>query len=173
MPIKKKPEKVVNADTNRFMHRYVPWENLDEPPRHEKGAKWTEEQAIAEFEWLLRYIASPDPSKVFMNQAAFHRGYTEGNFFSRLAKQFAGKCLDLLDMVKLMTNEKIAMLTLNKFYDARFGIFASQNVSKKSSDPWRQDAKVNMVGSIQIVAKDYKGIKPDMHANLDKKMRNT
>lgn len=158
--------------TTSSMYRYIPWDDpeLAEPPRHDELKGWKESEAIAELEWVCRVIMSPDPSKLFFNAMAFHRGYRQGDFFGRLAKKMGGKCLVIYDMAKLMQNEKLSCLALNKFFDSRYGIYASMNLSKKSSDPWRQDAKVIMQGAISIQAPDYKGIKPDVKENVRKKL---
>jgi hypothetical protein len=84
--------------------------------------------------------------------------------FVILAKKFGGQVAELYETAKTLQNEKIANLTLNKTYDARFGIFAMINTSK-----WRQDNKLDITGHVSIHAKDYKGVNKEISENASKK----
>jgi hypothetical protein len=153
-----------NKATKYVMERLT-LEDLKPPKRHTPDNRaWTEEEAIEHIEFLIRYYNNDDQTKVFPGQAALMLGYKSAHLFDHLAKKFGGQVAELYQTAKTLQNEKIANFTLNKIYDARFGIFAMVNTSK-----WRQDNKLDITGHVSIHAKDYKQITAEAVANKQKK----
>ena len=129
--------------------------SLEPPPFHRKHNPWTEDQAVAELEFLIRFLESDDPDKLFIGQCIKARGYKRATFYEELAKLYPTPCRELLTYAQLVAADKLALNTLKKNFDSRFGVLAMTNMSK-----WRQTQSIDTSSTVQIKAKDYKGVQP-------------
>jgi len=159
-----KPAKGPRKTTYRKLQKLkIDLFDLNPPPMHTADTPWTEDEAIAEMEFLCRYVGCSDPTKIFFNQALFCRGYKEPELHARLAREFGGKVLELYELALRLRAEKVAMLCLNKQMDPKFGIFAMQNISK-----WRQTQTVDVATNVMIRTKDYKGTQEIITERMNK-----
>ena len=127
-------------------------DDLNPPPLHEKMKDWTEQEAIEELEFLIRFLDNMDYNKIFLGQCISHRGYRDAGLYGSLAKKFPTTCLPLYDFAKMIQQNKLATMALTKNYDSRFGVFAMQNISN-----WRQTQTLDVATNVSIKTKDYKG----------------
>jgi len=142
--------------------------DLNPPTKHEKGADWTEDEGIAELEFLIRFLDNPDYKKLFFGQCLSFREYRKPNLYAELAKKFPGKCTDLYSFAKMIQQNKLATLALTKDYDSRFAVFAMQNISG-----WRQTQQVDVATNVSIKARDYKQIQQTVNERIAKKKKVT
>jgi len=137
--------------------------DLNPPPLHEKGTPWSEEQAVEELEFLIRFLDNMDYKKIFFGQCLSIRGYRDSHLYENLAKKFPASCLPLYDFAKMIQQNKLATMTLTKHYDSRFGVFAMQNISQ-----WRQTQTLDVATNVSIKTKDYKGLQPTINERIQK-----
>ena len=137
--------------------------SLEPPPFHRRGTDWTEEQAIAELEFLVKFLESEDPQKLFIGQCIKIRGYKKDGFYIELAKKFPATCGELLVYARTVAADKLAMNALMKNFDSRFAVLAMQNMSK-----WKQNHQVDSTSTVQIKARDYKQIQPIINERMHK-----
>jgi hypothetical protein len=142
---------------------------LDPPKPHDFSKPWTEKEAIAELEFLIRFLDNMDRTKMFFGQCLSFRGYKKPTSFYRdLVKMFpeSNQCAELLACAKDKQREKLATLALTKDFDSRFGVFAMQNLSD-----WRQTQQMDVSTNVSIHAKDYKGIQPIISKRMEDKKK--
>lgn len=137
--------------------------SLEPPPFHRKSTPWTEEQAVAEMEFLVRFFESDDPDKLFIGQCLKVRGYKMASFYQELAKKFPASCGELLNYARIVSADKLAINALKKNFDSRFAVLAMQNMSK-----WKQNHQVDSTSTVQIKARDYKQIQPIINERMHK-----
>lgn len=153
----------VTTMKTRQKERAIDADDLNPPKPHKKGDEWTEEQAIAEMEYLIRFLSCDDPKKLFFGQCMRTLGYKSPNHYSTLAKKFGGQVAELYSFANLIQQEKVAVEALNKNFDSRFGVFAMSNISG-----WRQNQTIDTTSTIQIKTKDYKGIQPVISERMER-----
>lgn len=153
----------VTTMKTRQKERAVDIEDLNPPKPHKKGSEWTEEAAIAEMEYLIRFYQCDDPKKLFAGQCLKTLGYTNPKHYVDLSKKFGGRVAELYAFAKQVQQEKVATEALNKNFDSRFGVFAMSNLSD-----WRQNQTIDTTSTIQIKTKDYKGIQPVINERMER-----
>ncbi len=156
---KKTIQKMVGVDAN----------DLNPPKPHDLSKPWTEEEVIAELEFLIRFLDNMDRTKMFFGQCLSFRGYKKPSvFYQQLVRMFpdSAKCSELFECAKDKQREKLATLALTKDFDSRFGVFAMQNISG-----WRQTQQMDVSTNVSIHAKDYKGIQPIINKRMEDKKK--
>lgn len=143
--------------------REVDAKDLKPPKRHKKGEDWTEEEAIAELEFLIRFLDNEDPKKLFYGQCLSFRKYSEAGLYNGFVKKWPNSCAPLFEYARMIQRDKVATNALTKDYDSRFAVFAMSNISD-----WRQNHQVDVSSTIQIKTKDYKGIQPAITERMDR-----
>ena len=143
--------------------------DLNPPPLHDFDKEWTEEEVIAELEFLVRFLDNMDVKKMFFGQCLSFRGYKKpSEFYRGLVKKFpeSAKCAELFECAKDKQREKLATLALTKDFDSRFGVFAMQNLSS-----WRQTQQVDVATNVSIKTKDYKQTQPIINKRIQDKKK--
>ena len=141
-------------------------DDLNPPPFHARSTPWTEDQAVAELEYLIRFLSCEDPKKLFPTQCIALRGYRSVTLYGALAKQFPETAGELWEFAKAISHDKVACGTLNKTYDSRFGVFASMNLSN-----WRQNHQIDTNVNIMIKTRDYKGTQETINKRMNDKKK--
>lgn len=143
--------------------------DLAPPPLHDFSQEWTEEEAVAELEFLVRFLDNMDVKKMFFGQCLSARGYKKPtSMYQSLVKKFpdSARCAELFECARDKQREKLATLVLTKDYDSRFGVFAMQNLSS-----WRQTQQVDVATNVSIKTKDYKGTQPIISKRINDKKK--
>jgi hypothetical protein len=130
--------------------RVIPYESLNPPILH-KGDAWTEKEAVAEMEFLVRCIGSGNPKLIFPTIIAHGRGYAP-TLHKELASKFPS-CEKLFKDAEELQRDVIKNKALTKEFDARFSQFAMINISQ-----WRSDNRAEIGGVVIINTKDFKNL---------------
>jgi hypothetical protein len=135
---------------------------LDPPPQHKYKTDWKEPDAVAELEFLIRFLDNMDRTKIFPGQCLSFMGYRRPNLYQELAKKFPDSCGPLLEFARMIQRDKIAMLALTKDYDSRFAVFTLPNISN-----WRQTQQIDVSTNVSIKTKDYKQTQPIINKRME------
>lgn len=144
----------------------VAYEDLDPPPPHPKGKVWEEDEAIAEMEFLIRWLSCGDPKKLMPAMCLLDRGYRTSRLYTDLAKKFGGEVMELHEFAKQVMRDKISTLALCKELDSRFAVFTMPNISS-----WRQQQTVDVATNVSIKTRDYKGIQEVINKRMEDKKK--
>lgn len=153
---KKTIQKEIGVDAN----------DLNPPPAHKFKAEWKEDEAVAELEFLIRFLDNMDRTKVFPGQCLSFRGYRRPNLYQELAKKFPDSCGNLLEFARMIQRDKIAVMALTKDFDSRFAVFTLPNISN-----WRQTQQVDVSTNVSIKTKDYKQTQPIINKRMEDKKK--
>jgi hypothetical protein len=132
------------------------------PPMVHRCDIWTEKEAMAEMQFLVRCIGSGNPKMIFPTIIAHSRGYSP-NKYKELASMYPS-CEKLFKDAEELQRDIIKNKALTKEFDARFSQFAMINISQ-----WRSDNRAEIGGVVIINTKDFKnlenGTTPEIQAS--------
>lgn len=153
---KKTIQKEIGVDAN----------DLNPPQRTDPNGPWTEDEAVLEFEFLIRFLDNMDRTKMFFGQCLSFRQFKKPtSFYQKLVRMFpeSEKLAELMECAKDKQREKLAIMALTKDFDSRFAVFAMPNISQ-----WRQTQQVDVSTNVSIKTKDYKQTQPIISERIQK-----